>query len=262
MEDREVVGQRVEARVVAERALAAPLARLDVAFEHDVGLRRHLEVDRPRLHQLDPATREEPREQQLVEALRHGRGRRVAQRGLGADGHGHLEALPQPLRDPVVLRAALVALPVHAGRASVEHLHAVHADVAHARLGVLRDDQRERDVAAAVFRPRAQDRDLVERSVEPHDLLARRVLHGFRQEVAEAADQRQQLHRVEHAASASAASSACRSRPRDRPATPRPAPGTCGPASRRGWPPPACRIRSAARRAAPARRRATCSPGR
>ena len=64
----------------------------------------------------------------------------VAQYGqhrLGAERDGDLEPLAQPLGDAVVLRAALVPLPVHAGRAAVEHLHAVGADVAHAGFGIL-----------------------------------------------------------------------------------------------------------------------------
>ena len=41
-----VAGQRVVAGVVAERALEPLLGGVDVALQHDLGLRRHLEVDR------------------------------------------------------------------------------------------------------------------------------------------------------------------------------------------------------------------------
>ena len=125
MEDRKVFGERIEARVIAERALPPPLARLDVALEHDVRAGRHLEIDRHGLHELDPAPAQKAGQQQLVEPFGHRRGRGIRQDRLGAQRHGHLETLAQPLGDAMVLRAALVPLPVHAGRAAVEHLHAV-----------------------------------------------------------------------------------------------------------------------------------------
>ena len=52
-----VVRLRVEAGVIAERSLAPPLARLDVALEHDVRARRHFEIDGDALHHLDAALR-------------------------------------------------------------------------------------------------------------------------------------------------------------------------------------------------------------
>ena len=76
---------------------------------------------------------EKPAEQQLVEPFGHRRGRAVRQHRLGAERDRDVEPLAEPLGDAVVLRAALVPLPVHAGRAAVEHLHAVGADVAHRR---------------------------------------------------------------------------------------------------------------------------------
>jgi hypothetical protein len=39
----------------------------------------------------------------------------------------------------MMLRAAFVTLPVHAGRAAVVDLHPIGADVAHARFGIARD---------------------------------------------------------------------------------------------------------------------------
>ena len=157
MEHRKIVGERIEAGVIAERPFAAPLARLDVAFEHDVRARRHLEIDRDRLHQLDAPAAEKPGEQQLVEPFGHRRRRRIREDRLGAQRHRHLEPLAQPLGDAMVLRAALVPLPVHAGRAAVEHLHPVRADVAHAGFRILRDDERQRDVAAAVLGPASSE---------------------------------------------------------------------------------------------------------
>ena len=55
MEHRIVVGLRIEAGVIAEGPFAPPLARLDVAFEHDVRARGHLEIDADAFHHLDAA---------------------------------------------------------------------------------------------------------------------------------------------------------------------------------------------------------------
>jgi len=52
----------------------------------------------------------------------------------------------------------LVALPVHCERARAEHLHPVHADIADAALGILRDHHRQRDVRPPVLRPACNDR--------------------------------------------------------------------------------------------------------
>ena len=67
------------------------------------------------------------------------------------------------LHAAVVLGALLVGLPVHAGGALVEDLHAVHAAVALAGVGIAREDHRQRDEAAAILRPALQDGVIEER---------------------------------------------------------------------------------------------------
>ena len=62
-----------------------------------------------------------------------------------------------------MLGALLVGLPVHAGGALVEDLHAVHAAVALAGVGVAGEDQRQGDEAPAVLRPALQDREVEQR---------------------------------------------------------------------------------------------------
>src|SRR6185503_6169096 len=106
----------------------------------------------------------------------------------GAERDGDVEPLAEALSDTMVLRAALVPLPVHARGAAIEHLHAIGADVADAGLGVLREDERERDVLPAVLGPAFQNRKGVERAVAVDDLLAGRILYRFRHEVAQTAD--------------------------------------------------------------------------
>ena len=53
MEDRILVGLRIETGVIAEGPLAASLAWLDVAFEDDVGAGGHFEIHTDALHHLD-----------------------------------------------------------------------------------------------------------------------------------------------------------------------------------------------------------------
>jgi hypothetical protein len=95
-----------------------------------------------------------------------------------------------------MLGAPFVALPVHRGRPSVVDLHAVSADVAHARLRVARNHERERDEGPAILGPGLEHRQLVEAAVGLDDFLAGGVLDGLRHQVREPAHERHQLQRV------------------------------------------------------------------
>ena len=77
VEDRERLRRRVVAGVVAERALLGQLVLLDVALEDDLRVRRHVEGDRLRAHELDGLAAQEAGEHQLVDVLRQRRARRV-----------------------------------------------------------------------------------------------------------------------------------------------------------------------------------------
>ena len=81
------------------------LARLDIALENDLRIRRYLEIRGHALHQLDAPAREEAAEQQLVEPLRHRRGRAVRQNRLRAERDGDFETLAHLLGDAVMLGA-------------------------------------------------------------------------------------------------------------------------------------------------------------
>ena len=72
-EDRELLGVRVVARVVAERPLDADVVLRDGALEDDLGVRRHLEVDRLALHELDLVATQEAGHHQLVDVVRERR---------------------------------------------------------------------------------------------------------------------------------------------------------------------------------------------
>ena len=73
------------------------------------------------------------------------------------------------LRAAIMLGALLVGLPVHAGRALVEHLHAVHAAVALAGVGIAREDHGQRDKAAAVFGPTLEHGEIEQRKTAGAD---------------------------------------------------------------------------------------------
>ena len=135
----------------------------------------------------------------------------------------------------VVEAAALADLPVHAGRARVVDLQAVHAEVGRAlALGVLGVDEGQGDEGAAVLAPAGQDGQPVEAHVARHDLADRSRAHAPAHPRARAAEGRR------------ARPKACRARgqellgQRDQPAhqapavasrRPSPPAGPC----RRGW---------------------------
>ena len=56
--------------------------------------------------------------------------------------------------------AVLLRLPMHAGGALVENLHAIAANIALACFRILGDHHRPRDVAAAILGPALQDRKI------------------------------------------------------------------------------------------------------
>ena len=94
VEDREGLGGGVEAGVVAEGPLVGEVVLLDVALEHDLRVRRHLEVDGLRLDELDRLALEEPGQHQLVDVLR--------QRGARRVGRDRVEAERDRDLDPAV----------------------------------------------------------------------------------------------------------------------------------------------------------------
>ena len=155
MEDRERLDAGVVAGVVAERPLRREVALLDVALEHDLRVRGHLEVDRLATDELDRLSREESGEHELVDVLRQRRGRGVGRHRIEPERDRDLE--PAVGRE-VVHAPVLVDLPVHRGLARAEHLHAVHADVARAVARVARDDGGKRDERRRVLRPAGLDR--------------------------------------------------------------------------------------------------------
>src|SRR3954471_19355494 len=171
VEDGERLGGGVVAGVVSERPLLADLVLLDVALEHDLRPRRHLDADADALDELDPLAAQEARDHELVDVLRQRGARRVRGDRVEPECDGDLDT---PVGGEVVGAAVLVNLPVHEGRLRIDDLHPVHADVAAAALGVMRDHRREGDERRRVAGPATLDRQEAEVHVvaAQDDLLA------------------------------------------------------------------------------------------
>ena len=186
--------------MVAERSLAAHLVRIDIAFEDDLRRRGHLKIDRNALHELDRFMPEEPRKDHLVDVARQRCRRRVSHDGIRADGDRRLDAFAALcLHRAEVLRPVLVDVPVHPRRAAVVLLQAVHPDVALARLGILRKDERQRHKGTAVIRPALQNGNLVKiRVLRLDDFLTWCILYILREidRLARHRDERHEVHLV------------------------------------------------------------------
>ena len=143
MEDRVIIDRGVEAGVIAERSFRPHLARLDVAFEDEIDVGRDFEIDRLALHQLDGFLAQEAGEENLIEPIGQGRGRGKGVGRIAAERDRHRHALAAFVIALAVARADLVHLPVHAGGAVVVDLHAIHAEIALAGVGVARVDVRQ-----------------------------------------------------------------------------------------------------------------------
>ena len=196
VEHRERVRRRVEAGMVAKRPFQPVLVGIDVAFDHDLGVGRGLDVLRDALDERHRLAAQPPGQQVLVDVGR--------QRGGPAPRLGRVAAQGDRARDTVlldgarlalVLRAAFVALPVHAQRAAVVFLQAVHAHVARPRDRIARDDLRQGDVRAAVLRPAGGDRQQVQRGIvgDDHLLAGRFALADAARSQANAAQRAQEI---------------------------------------------------------------------
>ena len=75
----------------------AGLVQIHVAFEHELRMGRHLQIDRAALHQVHRLAAQEAGEEHLVYRAGQRRRGRVGEGRVGADGHRHLHA---PLRRP------------------------------------------------------------------------------------------------------------------------------------------------------------------
>ncbi len=157
MEPRVAVFERVESRMVAERPLhGALLGRIDIALDHEIAVGRHPQLIGQALHQPHAAAAQKTRQEVLVHVVGHGRRGGIGIDRIAAQRHRHGHAAPQTPAGVEVPGTGLVHVPVHARGAVVEELHAVHARIAHARLGIDRVHDGQRHEPPPVAGPAAQ----------------------------------------------------------------------------------------------------------
>ncbi len=185
---------RVVPRVVAERALDADVVTRDRPLEHDLRVRRHFEVDRLAPHELDRLPAQEAGEHELVEMMRKRSRGSVGRHGVESDRHRDRDLAV--VRREQVRPSVLVHLPVHEGRAAVDYLHPIHADVADTGRRILRDDRRQRDERRRVARPAALDRKRGE--VDPVALEDHLLADALRDRLRERVRDRLQLQEALH----------------------------------------------------------------
>jgi hypothetical protein len=131
--------RRVVTGVVAEGPFVGDLVLVDVALEHELGVRRHFEAHGLAGDELDGLAAQEAGQHQLVDVLGERRAGGVGRDRIAPERDGDLD--PAVGRE-VVGAPVLVDLPMHRRRVRAELLHPVHADVARARPWILRDHGR------------------------------------------------------------------------------------------------------------------------
>ena len=91
VEDRVLIGEGVEACVVAEWAFGAQFAQFDVALKNDLSMGGNLEIDSLALGNLDRLAAQEAGDHELLDLGRRGDDSGKGSGGVGADGHGNFE---------------------------------------------------------------------------------------------------------------------------------------------------------------------------
>ncbi len=186
--------------MVAERAFRRGIAGVDVAFQYDLGPRRHLQVQAHATGQLGLGAAQQAGEG----VLRQGVGDRGhgAENGgrIGAQYHRHRERLARTRLLPVaeVQRAAAVRQPAHDHPIAADHLLAVDAEILPLLVRALGDHQPPGDQRAGVARPAGLDRQPAEVHVVAldHLLLTGRIADGLRRHVQHFLEQRQAIPSV------------------------------------------------------------------
>ncbi len=101
---------------------------------------------------------------------------------------------------PIMLGPNFLPLPVHPGGPLVEHLHAIHPDVALAGLGIARHHARQRDEPSRILRPAFQNRQMIQREIVFANIfLARPARNRLRKELPHLRQHGQHFHFVEKA---------------------------------------------------------------
>ena len=155
---------------------------VDVAFEHDFGVGRHLQGQGHGLCHLGAASAQQARELVFREAVRHGHHGAQQGGGVGPERHGHGERLSRLVQGVVaeVQRAPTVRQPAHDELVAIEHLLAVDAEVLARLVRAARDGEAPGDERGHVAGPAVLDGQAGQVDGVPveHFLLARRLADG------------------------------------------------------------------------------------
>ena len=176
-----IIGERIKAGVITERSLAPQrLGWIDVAFDNDVRVGRHLDIHRDSLDQFDALFAQKTGKENFIDLVGQWRGRRIGHRRIAAQTDGEFQLAGFFFLMLKVARADFMQVPVHASRARIEDLHTIEADVARALNRVIRKNHRQSDEGSAVSRPASENRQNVQIGLAMDNLLTNAFLYELR----------------------------------------------------------------------------------
>ena len=167
----------------AERAFGRDLVGQDLAFEHELGVGRHFDVDGLALHQPHGLAEQAAGNRKLVHAERRDEARREHDQRVAADHHCRFHRAAE-LPVHLVDAHGLARQHVVAGGVAAENLGAMHRHVADAGFRILDDAHAGCDVAAGIALRSPDRRDLheVHGVAGFDDLLHGALLHEHRRD--------------------------------------------------------------------------------
>src|SRR5262249_34714803 len=163
MENGIVFDGSVKTRVITKRSFRMRLPRLNIAFQNEINVCRHIQLDRCAPNMLDGFPSQKSGKQQLAQAIAQWRGRRerINRVATQSDSDGH--ALTAFVVALAVARSDLMNLPVHSAGALVIDLHPVNAYVARACFRIARVNIRQGNETPAILWPAFKDRKIADR---------------------------------------------------------------------------------------------------
>ena len=202
--DRELVHLVVVAGVIAIRPFGGHLARLQIAFQHDLGAGGHLQIAADGFYYLGAAAAQQTGKGVFGEGIRHRRHRAEDGRRIGTERHHHREALTRVGLLPLakIDGTAAVIQPAHDQLVLADLLLAIDAEVLPLLVGAAGDGQTPGHQRGHVARPAVLDRDLVQidRLSLQHPLLTGSRGEPLGRHVEHLLEDRQLLHQLLEAA--------------------------------------------------------------
>lgn len=148
------VRQGVIAGVITKGSFHAKgFGGVDIAFNHEIGIGRDFEVVGFAFDEFDGFFAQVTGQEVFIHAVGQWRGGAEWEDGVATEENGDGHSLAAFVVAAAMARADFLELPVHAGALAVVDLHAIHADVAFAGIGVLSDNAGKCDESAAIMGP-------------------------------------------------------------------------------------------------------------